>query len=147
MALSRLYLIDKSAWEQRRYDARARERIAELHEAGRLAICIITLAEMLYSARNVEEIEVDHARLSELRFLAMTAAAEQQVITSMRDLAETGRHRRPIPDLLIAAIGRAHNAVLLHYDHDFELIAEVTGQPHEWIIPRGTGHTSGSGTR
>jgi len=27
---------------------------------------------------------------------------------------------------------------LLHYDPDFELIASVTGQRHEWIVPRGT---------
>ncbi|MEN8114006.1 MAG: hypothetical protein ABFS21_06425 [Actinomycetota bacterium] len=27
---------------------------------------------------------------------------------------------------------------VLHYDHDFEAIAEVTGQSTEWIVPRGT---------
>jgi hypothetical protein len=27
---------------------------------------------------------------------------------------------------------------VLHYDADFDLIAEVTGQPSEWIVPRGT---------
>jgi predicted nucleic acid-binding protein len=139
--LRRLYLIDTSAWEQRRYEPRARERITELREADRLAICIVTMAELLYSARTAGEMDVDHAHLSELRFLPMTPAAEQQVITSMKDLAATGQHRRPIPDLMIAAIGKVHGAVLLHYDHDFELIAAVTGQPHQWIVPRGTGHT------
>jgi hypothetical protein len=28
---------------------------------------------------------------------------------------------------------------LLHYDHDFDLIAEVTGQRTRWIVPPGTG--------
>jgi predicted nucleic acid-binding protein len=144
VVLSRLFLIDKSAWEQRRYEASARQRIGELHEAGRLAICIVTLAELLYSSRNVGEMDLDHARLSELRFLPMTPAAEHQVVTGMKDLAASGHHRRPIPDLLIAAVAKAHGAVLLHYDHDFELIAGVTGQPHEWIIPRGTGHAKAS---
>lgn len=35
---------------------------------------------------------------------------------------------------------RAASAVVLHYDSDYERIAEVTGQPQEWIVPRGTGH-------
>jgi predicted nucleic acid-binding protein len=140
VVLSRLFLIDKSGWEQRRYEDRARQRIGELHEAGLLAICVITLAELLYSSRNSGEMDIDHARLSELRFLPMTPAAEQQAITGMKALAAVGHHRRPIPHLLIAAVAKVHGAVLLHYDHDFELIAGVTGQPHEWIIPRGTGH-------
>lgn len=30
------------------------------------------------------------------------------------------------------------NLILLHYDHDFELIAEVTDQPAEWVVARGS---------
>jgi predicted nucleic acid-binding protein len=41
---------------------------------------------------------------------------------------------------MLAAIAAAHSAVGLHYDSDYERIAEVTGQPHEWILRRGTGH-------
>jgi len=139
--LRRLYLIDKSAWEQRRYEPIARERITELREAARLAICIVTMAEVLYSARNAGEIDLDHAHLNELRFLHMTPAAEEHVVATMKLLAATGRHRRPIPDVMLAAIAQAHGAIVLHYDHDFEIIAGVTGQPHEWIVPRGTGHS------
>lgn len=141
MALRPLYLVDKSAWEQRRYDDRARRRIGRLHESGQLAICFVTMVELLYSARNADEMETDHARLAELEFLPMTPPAEHQVVASLKALAAKGRHRgRPIPDLVLAAIAKVHGAVVLHYDHDFELIAEVTGQPHEWIIPCGTGH-------
>jgi hypothetical protein len=32
-----------------------------------------------------------------------------------------------------------HGAVVLHDDHDYELIADVTGQPTPWIVPRGAG--------
>jgi hypothetical protein len=28
--------------------------------------------------------------------------------------------------------------VLLHYDRDFDLIAAITGQPAEWIVPAGS---------
>jgi hypothetical protein len=27
---------------------------------------------------------------------------------------------------------------VLHYDGDYDLIAQVTGQPVQWVIPRGT---------
>lgn len=148
MALRPLYLVDKSAWEQRRYNERARDCIGRLRETGQLAICVITMTELLYSARNVEEIDVDHSHLAELKFLPMTPAAEQQVVATLRALAAKGQHRgRPIPDLLLAAIAKVHGAVVLHYDHDFELIADVTDQPHEWIIPRGTGHGNDDHTR
>jgi len=141
VALRPLYLVDKSAWEQRRYDQSARLRIRQLRDTRQLAICIITMAELLYSARHADEMEADHTRLAELEFLPMTPLAEQQVLVTLMALATKGQHRgRPIPDLLLAAIAKTHGAIVLHYDHDFELIAEVTGQPHEWIIPHGTGH-------
>ena len=43
-----------------------------------------------------------------------------------------------IADLLIAAAAEAAGLVVLHYDHDFDLIAKVTHQPVEWILPAGT---------
>ncbi len=51
---------------------------------------------------------------------------------------KTGRHRVPIPDLIIAAAAEAEGLVILHYDSDYEIIAEVTKQPVEWVVPRGT---------
>lgn len=144
MALGPIYLLDKSAWEQRRYDERARARVRQLRESARLAVCVVTMAELLYSSRNVDEMDSDHAQLVQLQFLAMTPIAEQQVVLTLKALAAKGQHRgRPIPDVLIAAIAHAHGAVVLHYDHDFELIAAVTGQRQEWIIPPGTGHRRG----
>ncbi len=45
-------------------------------------------------------------------------------------LAARGRHRGPsVPDLIIAAVAEHARLTVLHVDRDFELIAEVTGQP------------------
>lgn len=33
---------------------------------------------------------------------------------------------------------RACQVIVLHYDGDYELIAQVTGQPVQWVVPRGT---------
>jgi hypothetical protein len=41
-------------------------------------------------------------------------------------------------DALVAAAAEARELVVLHYDADFELVAQVTGQAHEWVVPRGS---------
>jgi hypothetical protein len=43
-----------------------------------------------------------------------------------------------LPDLLIAAVAERERVTVLHYDGDYELIAQVTGQPVQWVIPHGT---------
>jgi predicted nucleic acid-binding protein len=139
VAIGPLRLTDKSAWEQARYDKRARGRLHELREAGQLAVCIVSMAELLYSARNADDLARLRLDLSSLPYLRMTSAAEQHLVDVMAALALRGQQRTPIPDLMLAAIAHAHSAVVLHYDSDYERITEVTGQPHEWIIPRGSG--------
>jgi predicted nucleic acid-binding protein len=57
----------------------------------------------------------------------------------MELLSRRGLHRSvPIPDLVLGAVAERHGLTLLHYDQDFDSIAEVTGQPAHWIVPRGT---------
>jgi predicted nucleic acid-binding protein len=51
-------------------------------------------------------------------------------------------HRRPIPDLVIAATAElhgaeVHGAEVLHVDSDYDLIAEVTGQPMRRLLDPG----------
>jgi predicted nucleic acid-binding protein len=140
VALGPLHLADKSAWEQARYDKGARQRLHELRETGQLAVCLVSMAELLYSTRNAEELARVRLDLSTLNYLHMNPVAERHLVDIMAALALRGQHRTPIPDLMLAAIALAHSAVVLHYDSDYERIAAVTGQPHEWILPRGTGH-------
>jgi len=51
---------------------------------------------------------------------------------------EPGGLESPIPDLIIAATAEAAGLTLLHCDQDFDRIAEVTRQPVEWVVQRGT---------
>ncbi len=47
-------------------------------------------------------------------------------------LADRGQHRTPsIPDLIVAATAELAGLTVLHVDEDFEVIADVTGQPVE----------------
>lgn len=132
------YLIDKSALARMPLEP-VRERLAPIIEAGEAATCAIIDLEILFSARNA----ADHERIRQRRALAyhsvpMTEENLRRAIAVQGELARSGRHRVPIPDLIIAAIAEAAGLILLHYDHDFDLIAEITGQPAEWIVPRGT---------
>jgi hypothetical protein len=47
---------------------------------------------------------------------------------------------------VVAAVAEQHEGTVLHYDHDFDDIAKITGQKTEWIVPRGTGHGEGHST-
>ena len=43
-----------------------------------------------------------------------------------------------IPDLIIAAVAMRHSVTVLHYDADYEAIAQITGQPVRWLVPSGS---------
>jgi len=115
------------------------ERLAPILEAGEAATCTIIDLEVLYSARNHQ----DHRRIRRLRELAysrvpLTEEIFQRAIEVQGELAKSGRHRVPIPDLIIAAAAELNDLVVLHYDADFDRIAEVTRQPVEWVVAKGT---------
>jgi hypothetical protein len=79
-----------------------------------------------------------HTRSSWL-FVEMDQAVLDRAVAVQDALAERSQQRgAKIADLLIAAAAEAGRLVVLHYDHDFDLIAEITGQPTEWIVAAGT---------
>jgi len=62
----------------------------------------------------------------------LTPAMEQRAIEVQLLLADQGRHRAPsIPDLLIAAIAERAGLTVLHFDKDYDLVAEITRQSVE----------------
>jgi predicted nucleic acid-binding protein len=132
------YLVDKSALARMPSEP-VRLRLAPLIEAGEAATCGIIDLEVLYSARNSE----DHERIRRRRALAYESAPINErvllrAVAVQGELAETGRHRLPIPDLLIAAAAEVSGLTVLHYDSDYDMIASVTGQAVEWVVPRGS---------
>lgn len=71
------------------------------------------------------------------------APMDQQVLdraVEVQDELAARSHQRgvKIADLLIAAAAEAAGLVVLHYDHDFDLIAEITHQGVDWIVPAGS---------
>ena len=135
-----LFLVDKSAFEQQRYNNDADTTLRSLAAENQLGTCAIVALELLYSTRGPADYETRWEHLVSLTWLPMDDEVTRTALDLQRRLAQRGLHRRPIPDLLIAATALVHGATVLHYDKDFDLIAEITGQPARWIIPRGSGH-------
>lgn len=132
------YLVDKSALARMTHEP-VRARLAPLLEAGQAATCAIVDLEVLFSARNHE----DHQHIRHRRELAYSRVplddtVFDRAIEVQGLLARHGQHRLPIPDLIIAAAAETTGLVVLHYDADFDRIAAVTGQPMEWVVPRGS---------
>jgi predicted nucleic acid-binding protein len=136
--VSARYLVDKSALARMPVES-VRARLAPLIEGGEAATCAIIDLEVLYSARNRAEYERIRAR-RRLAYHEVPLSREifERAIEVQGELAKSGRHRIPIPDLIIAAAAEAVGLAVLHYDEDFDRIAAVTGQPVEWVVPRGS---------
>lgn len=132
------YLIDKSALA-RMPDPRVQARLVPILEADEAATCAMIDLEVLYSTRNAREHSRTRGRRAlAYRYVELTEAMFQRAIDVQGLLAERGRHRVPLPDLIVAAVAEQAGMVLLHYDRDFDRIAAVTGQAVEWVVPRGT---------
>lgn len=107
---------------------------------GALATCAVIDLEVLFSVRSGAEHRVERADL-ELRFgqVPIDRRVLDRAIDVQGLLADRGQHRgASIIDLVIAAAAEHAGLIVLHYDSDFELIASVTGQPTEWVVPKGS---------
>jgi predicted nucleic acid-binding protein len=71
------------------------------------------------------------------RWMDVTTVAMDRAMAAHRELAAKSQHRHfRLPDLIIAGTAEEHGATVLHYDADYDRIAEVTGQPVEWVAAK-----------
>jgi predicted nucleic acid-binding protein len=108
-------------------------------EAGNIAICPMIELELLFSARSPTDYQ---RRQRQLRVgfesLSMPDEIWQRALQVQEQLGAISAHRgAALPDLLIAATAERHGVTVLHYDHEYDLIASVTGQEMRWVVPRG----------
>lgn len=137
MAVAPLFLADKSALARLHHPAVSR-RLGPLLVEGLVATTPIIDLEVLYSARSSADYEEILIERRALRSYPLTLEVTDRAIGVQRRLAQVGRHRLPLPDLLIAATAELNDLAVLHYDGDYDLIADVTGQRCEWVVPRGS---------
>lgn len=114
-------------------------RFAPLAATASVAICGPIAFEIGYSARGRDDYVAITDRLAAFPSLPVTDADHRRALDVQASLAARGQHRAlSLVDALVAAVAEARALTVLHYDGDFELVADVTGQTHEWIVPRGT---------
>ncbi|WP_026932478.1 PIN domain nuclease [Glycomyces tenuis] len=131
------YLADTSALGRLQKSAVA-EVLVPLIDRGLVAICGIVEMEIIVGAKNPRHCDNIRKWLRGFEWAPISDDIFDRVIDVQTTLVETSEHRTVrFPDLLIASIAERHRVTVLHYDKDFDRIAEVTGQPTEWVVPPG----------
>jgi predicted nucleic acid-binding protein len=127
------WLIDKSAYVRLQLGQVAnRDEWSARISRGLVRLSTITRLELGYSSRSGEagRRQFASAPLSLMPLERLTPAMEDRALDVQLLLADRGLHRAPsIPDLLIAATAEKAGLIVLAVDKDFDLIAEITGQP------------------
>lgn len=139
-----MLLLDNSAWSRVVAGGLPTDRaeaVADWLEQRQLAICLPFLLEAGDSARASADYQVmmDDFDLLFPR-VEMAAPMEERALLTQRELAAGGHHRLAPIDVMIAACAHEVGAGVLHYDRDYDLIAEHTSLSFEsvWIAPAGT---------
>ncbi|MFF8956552.1 PIN domain nuclease [Streptomyces sp. NPDC014894] len=132
------FLIDKSAlarWTK----PGVKEVLKPLHERYLLAVCQPTEYEMIHSARDIAEATRISTWLHAFDYLSSDDDIFARALEVQRHALNAGFHRAlSLPDLLIAATAEMNRLTVLHYDGDFDMIASLTSQPTEWVVPPGS---------
>ena len=134
----RAWLIDKSALARLATSPDAAEWATRI-QRGLVRITTVTRLEVGYSARSGQDLRTGFAQppLASMPVEYMTPAIEDRAVEVLTLLADRGQHRAPsMPDLIIAATGELAGLSVLHLDKDFDVIADVTGQPVERLNVR-----------
>lgn len=105
----------------------------------KLATCGIVDLEILYSAEGPADYAATAEALAGMPRAPIDEGCVRRALEVQAMLAKRSQHRGvSLPDLLVAACAERASLTVLHYDADFERIAEVTGQPTQWVVARGS---------
>jgi predicted nucleic acid-binding protein len=134
-----LWLIDKSVLARIHLPPVADAALPRI-QAGQVGVALVTELEVGYSARSTANYRTTREDLLDhLVPVPQPLRAEQRARELQAELVNRGQHRAvSVPDLVLAAIADIEQLTILHYDADFDIVAEVTGQDTEWVVPRGS---------
>jgi predicted nucleic acid-binding protein len=145
IAYNHALLLDSSAWARvldGRLSGPPRKTFEAALAAGQLWTCPPALLEMRYSARDEQGFVLTAGRLDALPHAPLTAEAAVRSVTAQAELAAAPgvSHRVKPVDLLIASVAATEQLGILHYDRDYDTIAQHTSLafPSVWIAPRGS---------
>jgi hypothetical protein len=136
-------LLDNSAWSHLGQDRVDEERVKEVSEwmaRREIAVCMPFLLEAGYSAQSAANHREMMVKFDELPQVAIDGEVERMALQAQRELAEVGHHRLAPMDVMIAACAHRAEAGVLHYDADYDILAEHTSLTFDsvWLSPPGT---------
>lgn len=139
MAAVASHLADTSALARLRHPP-VTAVLGPLIEAGLVATCGVVEFELAWAARTGTELDELRAdRDAGYEWLATHDEDWRRALAVQAALWHGGLVRAVgFPDLLIAAVAEREGVTVLHYDADYDLISKITGQPVQWVVPRGT---------
>jgi predicted nucleic acid-binding protein len=132
-------VVDTSAFS-RAHHPEVREDWTSAAHADRLRISPIARLEILFGARNGKVFDELAEELSILRTVPLTSTIIRAAEDAMRTLAHhsDGAQRLPLVDYLLAAAAQHTGSAVLHYDHDFDTLAEIMAFDSVWLAPPGS---------
>lgn len=139
-----MLLLDNSAWvrlAQKGVVPKDRaSTIAAWIDRREIAVCLPFLLEAGYSARSAADRKALMARFDRLPRVAIDGEVERMALQAQRELAEIGHHRLAPMDVMIATCAHRAEGGVLHYDGDYDLLAEHTSLvfESEWLAAPGT---------
>lgn len=138
-----MLLLDNSAWARLAREAVPQDRasaIAGSTARREIAVCLPFLLEAGYSARSAADRVALMARFDKFPRVMIDAEVERMALLAQRELAEIGHHRLAPMDVMIAACAHRAEAGVLHYDGDYDILAERTSLDFhsEWLAPPGS---------
>jgi predicted nucleic acid-binding protein len=134
-----VYLADTSVFVYQSRSLLVQRRFEALLIEGRLAACQMSALEYLNNAADPRGYEALWGALHGQRWIDVTTEAMDRALEVHRQMATMSQHRNfRLPDLIIAATAELIGATVLHYDEDYERISKITGQPVEWVAPKGS---------
>jgi predicted nucleic acid-binding protein len=132
------YLVDTSVFARLAKTSVA-AAFAPYASTGQVGICAPVAFEIGYSARSHADYLSITEKMLAFNAVPVTEADHRRSLDIQLSLSARGQHRAlSLVDALVAAVAESRSMTVLHYDNDFETVAGITGQPHQWIVPRGT---------
>ena len=96
--------------------------------------------EILFSARDGEAFDLLAERLAAIGPAPLTPSVVEAAAAAMHEMAHrsAGAQRLPIVDYLVAAAAQELGAAVIHYDRDYDTLAELMAFESVWLAPPGT---------
>lgn len=136
------YLVDNSVLQRLPRSSGIRTAVAEILDADHeLCSCAATLDELAYSARSrTEHAEAVRRLRHSFLYLPLAPAIDEITIAIRTALFAAGKGRAAgVIDVQIAATAVHHDAAVLHYDSDYDHIADAYPElSARWVVPRGS---------